>query len=277
MKLLTKVAKGIAYGDVSNMAIRNILTEISKYVFGGITEQEMDDTMAFFDWKCPYTGKNVRALREGKGGKCATDHIYPQNKEYCGLNVMGNLVLVDYDANKEKMGKTPEEFFNNPNSKVLAGVDSATRAARLKKIKEFQAKYGYDPKQIKDKLAPLLAERYDELRREQEEFIDKALLEAGLKRLSPPKTTVKKSLGRTLPPIMYYVGTEQVDEIVFKNELLCKKTATFRLTYDSGAIKYSQWKADQFQTASSLTGNIQSRPFWRARKEEGLVCVEVII
>ena len=55
--LLTKVAKGVAFGDVSNQAVRNILTELSKTIYGGITEQEMEDTMAFFDWKCPYTGR----------------------------------------------------------------------------------------------------------------------------------------------------------------------------------------------------------------------------
>lgn len=46
MKLLTKVAKGVAFGDVSNQAVRNILTELSKKLYGGITEQEMYDTIA---------------------------------------------------------------------------------------------------------------------------------------------------------------------------------------------------------------------------------------
>jgi hypothetical protein len=60
MSRLTKVAKGIAYGDVSNIAVRNILTEISKSINGNFTEQEMYDTLDFFDWKCPYTGKDLR-------------------------------------------------------------------------------------------------------------------------------------------------------------------------------------------------------------------------
>ena len=47
MGLLTKVAKGVAYGDVSNISVRNVLTEISKRVGGKFTEQEMYDTMVF--------------------------------------------------------------------------------------------------------------------------------------------------------------------------------------------------------------------------------------
>ena len=57
MGLLTKVATGVAFGDVSNQAIRNILTEISKSIGGKFTDQDMKDTLDYFDWKCPYTGK----------------------------------------------------------------------------------------------------------------------------------------------------------------------------------------------------------------------------
>ena len=48
-KLLTKVASGVAFGDVSNYAVRNILTELSKIMSGKFTEQEMEDTMEAFD------------------------------------------------------------------------------------------------------------------------------------------------------------------------------------------------------------------------------------
>lgn len=59
---------GIAYGDVSNMAVRNILTEISKRIAGRFTVQEMYDTLDYFDWRCPYTGKDLRPLIEAKVG-----------------------------------------------------------------------------------------------------------------------------------------------------------------------------------------------------------------
>lgn len=44
---ITKVAKGIAYGDVSNIAIRNILTEISKQLFDKIDEAYFEEMRNF--------------------------------------------------------------------------------------------------------------------------------------------------------------------------------------------------------------------------------------
>ena len=37
---LTKVAKGIAFGDVSNYAVRNVLTEISRQLYGEFTKNK---------------------------------------------------------------------------------------------------------------------------------------------------------------------------------------------------------------------------------------------
>jgi hypothetical protein len=101
----------VAFGDVSNQSIRNILTEISKSIGGRFTEQEMYDTLDFFDWKCPYTGKDLRPLIEGNLGGYATDHIYPQNKEWCGLNVKGNLIIVDRAANDKKTQSRRRDIF----------------------------------------------------------------------------------------------------------------------------------------------------------------------
>ncbi len=272
--LLTKVARGIAFGDVSNASVRNILTEISKRVYGGITEQELHDTMDFFDWKCPYTGKDLKAaVKQGLGGH-ATDHIDPQNRECCGLNVKGNLVIVDKAANSEKGNKTVEEFFGNKNSKVLAGVDAQTREARLKKIREFQKICGYDPIELKKTLSPLLKQYYDNVRAEQEKRIEDALKTARLTPLAVQKKAVKVRSGKkqALPAIVF----SPADEAAFKKELLIRKKATFVLTYDSGAVKESPWKADNMNESSNLRGNIQSRPFWRNKNKEGLVKVEVL-
>ena len=42
---LSKAAKGVAFGDVSNAAIRNILTEISKIFFNDFTQSDMEEAM----------------------------------------------------------------------------------------------------------------------------------------------------------------------------------------------------------------------------------------
>ena len=278
MSILTKVAKGVAFGDVSNQSIRNILTEISKSIGGRFTEQEMYDTLDFFDWKCPYTGKDLRPLIEGNLGGYATDHIYPQNKEWCGLNVKGNLIIVDRAANDKKHNKDVETFLLN-DQEVLGNLDEQTRKVRLEKIKEFQKLCGYDPEQIRRIVSPLMQARYDEVRTEQEKCISDALnaLEAiniyAVSAPIPSVTTSKGNRHRALPDIIFYPS----DEEQFKNELLRTKKAHFVLTYQSGVIKTSPWMADRFDITSNLRANIQSKPFWRKKTQEGLLKVEVHI
>lgn len=278
MSILTKVAKGIAYGDVSNSSIRNILTEISKSIGGGMTEQEMYDTLDFFDWKCPYTGKDLREAIENRRGGYATDHIYPQNKEWCGLNVKGNLVLVDKAANAKKGGNDVETFLLNDTT-VLGNLDQETRQARLEKIKEFQKKCGYDPEKIRTIVSPLLKKRYSEVREEQEKCISDAmdaLRNIGIKVVSPTvvaKEPVKHMKKSCLTEIVFHPE----DEETFKQELLQRKKAHFLLSYDSGATKETEWKANHFTEESNLRANIQGRPFWRKRKSEGLIKVDVYI
>ncbi len=65
--------------------------------------------------------------------------------------------------------------------------------------------------------------------------------------------------------------------IYIKSELLKTKKAHFVLTYEIGAPKVTTWKAESFDVNSNIKTNIQSRPFWRKKKIEGLVKVEVYI
>lgn len=287
IKLLTKVVKGVAYGDVSNHSIRNILTEISKEIGGRFTEQEMYDTLDFFDWKCPYTGKDLKPLIENGTGEYATDHIYPQNKEWCGLNVKGNLVIVDKTANSKKQDQDVEKFLLH-DTNVIKDIDEIgrTREERLKKIKEFQALCKYDPENIRKVISELLKERYVDLRTEQEQCIQKLLgklKEAGIVS-SVKKITISDSdkgesskQSRRTKNLSTELIFFPADEKQFKDELLQKKKARFILTYDSGIVKESFWDAKSFDKTSNLRGNIQSRPFWRCRETEGLIRAEVHI
>ena len=280
-KLLTKVAKGIAYGDVSNASVRNILTEISKRIAGNFTEQEMYDTLDFFDWRCPYTGKDLRPLIENNLGGYVTDHVYPQNKDWCGLNVKGNLLIVDNDANSKKHNQDVETFLLTDTS-VLRDLDEIgqTRQERLDKIKEFQKICGYDPERIRKIVSPIMEARYNEIRSEQEHCIANALnaMEMiGLCAIALPSdtktTTSKKSSTRATTELNFSIA----DETQFKEELLKSKKAHFVLTYSSGAVKTSPWNVERLDVTSNLRANIQSRPFWRNRITEGLVKVEVFI
>ena len=162
---------------------------------------------------------------------------------------------------------------------VLGNLDEQTRKARLEKIKEFQKLCGYDPEQIRSIVSPLMQARYDEVRTEQERYISDALdaLEAiniyAVSAPIPSVTTSKGNRHRALPDIIFYPS----DEEQFKNELLRTKKAHFVLTYQSGVIKTSPWMADRFDITSNLRANIQSKPFWRKKTQEGLLKVEVYI
>ena len=277
-KLLTKVAKGVAYGDVSNYSIRNILTVISESIAGDFTEQEMYDTLDYFDWKCPYTGKDLRYLIENDLGGYATDHIYPQNRKWCGLNVKGNLIIVDKKANSKKSDKDVETFLLT-DTEVLGNTDEQTRRARLAKIREFQKECGYDPEKIRNVVGPLMENRYREVRAKQEQCIRdtlEALKTVNIHAVVVPSVTEKKTKKRAtkaLPELVFYPA----DEMQFKEELMKTKKARFALTYETGVIKKSVWKAESFDASSNLRANIQSRPFWRKKDQEGLVKVEVYI
>lgn len=286
MKLLTKVAKGVAFGDVSNQAVRNILTELSKALYGGITEQEMNDTMEIeFGWRCPYTGRDLKSSVLAKDGTYVADHIYPQNRDGCGLNVKGNLILVDKRANSEK-GKMDVKTFLEKDSDYWTelGIDKATRMARLKKIQNFQKKCGYDPDQIRTVVSSMMQAHYDAIRVVQENMIDKALEELKQVGIVPcvmvPITTTatssvatKNSKTKNAPELVFHPA----DEDQFKAELMKQKKAHFVLTYSSGKTVITPWNASSFDSGSNLRGNIQSRPFWRNKNKEGLVKVEVFI
>ncbi len=283
MSILTKVAKGVAFGDVSNQAVRNVLTEISKNISGNFTEQEMHDTLDHFGWKCPYTDRDLRASIANKDGSYATDHIYPQNKEWCGLNVKGNLVIVDKAANAAKKGMDVETFLLHDKD-FFGELDAKTRQDRLQAIKDFQQQCGYDPDRIRTIVSPLVEAHYVEVRANQDKCISDTLdalkvanIHTVTKAPSRAETvvtaTTKSKKRNSLPELIFYPADEQQ----FKKELLNRKKAHFVLTYDSGAIKTSPWKADKLDSTSDIRGNIQSRPFWRAKKKEGLVKVEVFV
>lgn len=172
---ITHVARGTTFGDVSNQAVRNILSEISKEIFGKFTDEQMEETMEkYFGWCCPYTGRYLKDEYYKGTGNYATDHIYPQNRVWCGLNVMGNLVLVDKRANNKKGDQSVDEFLLY-DTDVLGFLDDAIRQDRLQKIRDFQAKVGYDALKIKDSISHLMQARYAKVKEDQELCITDAL------------------------------------------------------------------------------------------------------
>ena len=193
---LTKVAKGIAFGDVSNYAVRNVLTEISRQLYGEFTQEQMEETMEHFGWCCPYTGKYLKDEYDNKTGNYATDHIYPQNRVWCGLNVKGNLVLVDKQANNAKKDKSADDFLLY-DTDFLEDLDDDTRQTRLDKIKKFQNDNYYDPEKIKKAISGLLKAWYDKVRENQVSTIKETLDVLNSIGISPIVKTTSKVIVAT--------------------------------------------------------------------------------
>ena len=166
----TKAGKGITFSDVANSGVRNILSEISKRYFKTVDDSYFDKMRSFFNNKCPYTGKDLFDLE--KQEKLTTDHIVSQNREGCGLNVLGNLVLCDKEANSKKKKYSLEEFLLDDKTGFFNGVSFEVRQKRYERIKEFQNIYNYDGSEVKTLISDKLESIYQKIKNQQERYID---------------------------------------------------------------------------------------------------------
>ncbi|MBR7118453.1 MAG: hypothetical protein IKC84_03690 [Helicobacteraceae bacterium] len=114
---------GYEYGDAQNIAVRCFLNQFSKN-FEYFNESHKNQTLEYFDCKCPYTDVELTSANMVK------DHVIPFNKKSCGLHVFGNVLIVDKKANSDKSSKSLEEYLKN-------------YPERLQKIKEFIKVTGY--------------------------------------------------------------------------------------------------------------------------------------
>ena len=208
---VSKAGRGIQSGDVCNAAIRNILTRISIDKYGKFDETKQDETLKFFDDKCPYTGKLLFDRNTGEWlVDIALDHIVPINREDCGLNVLGNFLVVAKEANGKKGRKSVEDFLLNSDYMVTQ-FDVTTRETRLAKIREFQNKYNSNTIELKELLKKDLNLIYSEIQK----LLDvqtnriKALLD-GNKNIEH-KDEILNSSCWTLTP-----------EVISQRELMCR-------------------------------------------------------
>ena len=141
-------------GDAANIFIRCMLSDISD-MLGGCSAEEIDQTVRYFDYKCPYTGQNIRS--EYEENRWSLDHLMPHNRESCGLNLYGNTMVTTSAVNTKKGSKDFKEFIK----KHTDGTDEE-KEQRIKKIERFLQQSGYFQK-IKntDEIKALCKEQYD--------------------------------------------------------------------------------------------------------------------
>ncbi len=171
---MTKATKALkmAPGDAANPAVRCVLKELSKQLYGPIGDEEIERVFKFFDYKCPYTGKDLKQayLNNNKPKAYDMDHIYGQNKDNCGLNALGNILFVDSAANNAKKKRNFKDFLRN-DTDFFGNLPKQVREERIKKIEEYQKHFGYDHAKYKKTLSPLLDDFYNKIT---EEIRDKA-------------------------------------------------------------------------------------------------------
>lgn len=137
-----KAGRGIQLSDVSNPAIRHVLLKIGEEIFGQFNYEKQEEALKFFDYKCPYTGRLLVDENDQWTEDVQLDHIVPQNRESCGFNATGNLIVVAKKANSKKGSKSFEEFLrHNDNVEGIKDAPIEVREKRIEKIKKFHEQY----------------------------------------------------------------------------------------------------------------------------------------
>ena len=124
-------------------------------MLGGCSADKIEQTIQYFDYKCPYTGQDLYTIAERE--KLAFDHLIPHDKESCGLNLYGNIIATTDTVYIKKGAKDFKDFIKNDTD----GSDEE-KAERIKKIEQFQQESGYFQK-IKntDEIKALCKKQYD--------------------------------------------------------------------------------------------------------------------
>ena len=151
-------------GDAANIFVRCMLSDISD-LLGGFSNEDLERTVEYFDYKCPYTGEDISV--EYKTGKWVLDHLIPHNRESVGLNLYGNIIVTTRKTNAAKSAKSFEDFIRYETK----GTDEE-KEKRIQKIRNFQKESGYFNK-VKniDEIKELCKKEYDNIQTRLKEHI----------------------------------------------------------------------------------------------------------
>ena len=103
---MAKQVRKTSPGDAANAFGRCILSQAGT-LLGGLTDDEWNRTLSWFDDRCAYTGVKL-AKKEME-----RDHAIPMNRTHCGLHLFGNVLPSSKSANRKKAGKHYREFLKD--------------------------------------------------------------------------------------------------------------------------------------------------------------------
>ena len=118
-------------GDAANAFIRVLLSDAGKLA-GGLSDEQWDKTLEYFDYRCAYTGEKLTK------DSAEQEHAIPINRDHCGLHLYGNVVPATKQANRKKGPRRYGDYFRD--------FDDVDNAKRLQKIEEFMEMSEYHQK-----------------------------------------------------------------------------------------------------------------------------------
>lgn len=99
-------------------------------LLGGFSPDDLNKTVEYFDYKCPYTREAISV--EWNAKKYVLDHLIPHNRESVGLHLFGNIIITTREINARKAAKLFEDFIRCGTK----GTDEE-KNARIQKIRNF--------------------------------------------------------------------------------------------------------------------------------------------
>ena len=238
-------------GDAANSFVRVVLSDAGE-LLGGLSEDEWQRTLAFFDHRCAYTGETL-------GAEVVRDHAVPVNRTHCGLHLYGNVLPTTRAANSEKGGRHWREFVEDPQraAHIEAFISQSEYEEKAKRLGGLQA-YCETMYRVVDGMCRtakvVLAER----------------LEASGAGETPAAQSERRNRGG-----LALTFVPDGPETAFKQRLLRKREAWFLITYRDGNEERRRWSAPNMSEQSGVVNNVRSR--FRNWREMGIASVAVSI
>ena len=232
-------------GDAANAFVRCILSQAGK-LLGGLTEDEWNRTLSWFNGQCAYTGKKVAKT------ELELDHAIPMNRTHCGIHLFGNVLPATRSANRKKSSQHYHDFLKDDPDR-LERIERFVRHSKYHdRVKELgdlgrycRAQYGM--------ISGLCSVNEDYLK----SLLPEELEETGLGDPAQPDAPKGMHEPDTLPMEFEPAGDD------FRKRLLQEGEAWITEIYRDGAQERLHWNAKNMSETSNVIHNLRSRPRYR--------------
>ncbi len=143
--------------EVAESFVKCMLSDISEHL-GYFTKDELDRTVRYFDYKCPYTGQDIR--QSFYHDDYVIDYLIPMDISSWGLHLYGNIIVTTREVLKRKR----RNFFENFIYHCTEGTEEE-RIQRIEKIRNFQEPYLFHYRKIQknEALKELCKSKYNSI------------------------------------------------------------------------------------------------------------------